>query len=315
MKKVMLWGLSLSLAGVLTACGGNDDPKQEKENPTGTANEKQSEEKGGKKEQKAEKKEAKDDKTKDQEKSDNEESEKKKESSTVKHDSSKRTTSKSSNKSKKSSVSTSNGSGKTVSSKAKTQTQNKKISGNKVAKKSNSQSKNTSSQSQKSNKKKTTRHAAAKSKHTASTKKESAKKEQTKSTDPNVVKAPSRSGNFTAMKAKFSGKYDYTTGTHYKGFSHFSKETSRLSSGNISVSQFKDNALDYQWNQDGKEYSAWSADAIKFETSSLNVQEILGEINAHGGNFGGMITDIQFYYNAATKKTSVALTGVQLKYE
>lgn len=131
-------------------------------------------------------------------------------------------------------------------------------------------------------------------------------------TNPNHVTPPSHSGNFSAMKARFA-KYGYTTGTQYNGFSKFSSLTSQLAAGG-SVSGFKNSALDYSWKENGKEYAAWSADAIKFTTSSLDVEEVLAQVNSNGGNFGGMITDIQFYYNASSKTTTVALTGVQLKY-
>ncbi|MCY7454248.1 hypothetical protein [Bacillus altitudinis] len=131
-------------------------------------------------------------------------------------------------------------------------------------------------------------------------------------TNPNHVTPPSHSGNFSAMKARFA-KYGYTTGTKYNGFSKFSSLTSQLAAGG-SVSGFKNSALDYSWKENGKEYAAWSADAIKFTTSSLDVEEVLAQVNSNGGNFGGMITDIQFYYNASSKTTTVALTGVQLKY-
>lgn len=130
--------------------------------------------------------------------------------------------------------------------------------------------------------------------------------------NPNYVTPPSHSGSFTAMKSRFA-KYGYTTGTQYKGFSKFSSLTSQLAAGG-SVSGFKNSALDYSWKENGKEYAAWSADAIKFTTSSLDVEEVLAQVNSNGGNFGGMITDIQFYYNASSKTTTVALTGVQLKY-
>jgi hypothetical protein len=131
---------------------------------------------------------------------------------------------------------------------------------------------------------------------------------------PYVAVAPSSSGYFSDMKSRFESNYGYSYGSEQgEGYTYFTGLANKLASGSISTSTAIQQGNSHTWNNGGKETSAWGTEAVQFTTSSLDVREVLQQINGRGGNFSGFIKSVSFYYNASTNKVTVGVIGCQIK--
>ncbi len=136
----------------------------------------------------------------------------------------------------------------------------------------------------------------------------------TPTVDPYTVTPPSSSGMFTALRSRWQQTFPTDRRIGVSDIdSTFVSLTQQYVTGAIGKDQLVSQMKAQQWRANNLIYSLWSVTPGLFTTSSTNVAEIHHEVSVHGLLLGGAFYDVEFYWNASTKQTTVAVVSGQIQ--